>query len=236
MTKVHASHALPSEVWCSIISFSECPLVGRVICAGKWCYGQLPEHVSHLSLKPMAQMPSDPDDYKYDASLMIVEAKIPRVEPRSYLHRFHQLRILEVDLWDEKSYDGQDTMYYLATGGALGSLLETGLFHELHTLSISTGVYHTGCLVKPRGKFNKKMYSDVIEDPNKAFHFYGWVQQLALTIVRAFFSGKAPKLFQISILDNFGVGYFCPNHEFWRRSDELQTQYIRNQLAHISSS
>jgi len=66
-----------------------------------------------------------------------------------------------------------------------------------------------------------------MEDPTQAFVFFRWVHTLALYIVRA---ASATKLQHISIEDNFGCAYFGPLQQQWRKSNQPQTQVIREQL------
>ena len=224
---------ITDEAWLFITSFLKCPSVAKLICASTWWYQHAPEHVRHLSLRPIEC--DDRDNHSYDPSRMMVQ---DHFLPRAYLRRFSRLSILEIEIWDEDaSYAGPRlTMYYLTVAGALGSLLETGAFPELNSLLITTGGYHTGELVHARDiKRDKAGRSPrPMENPKSEFWFYTWVHQLAISIVGAVRSGAAPNLRNVCINDNFGCAYFGPRPCEWRRPADPQTKSIRSELSQIT--
>eukprot|EP00930_Biecheleria_cincta_P015034 TRINITY_DN12678_c0_g1_i2.p2 TRINITY_DN12678_c0_g1~~TRINITY_DN12678_c0_g1_i2.p2 ORF type:complete len:145 (+),score=24.70 TRINITY_DN12678_c0_g1_i2:354-788(+) len=135
---------------------------------------------------------------------------------------------------DESAADGpRSTMYYTVVAGALGSLLETSTFPTLQKLWINGGVSHFGEWV-PELRAGTDMRD--MENVEHAFWYFTWVQQLAMSIIRAVRTGSAPLLRDIVIYDNAGCAFFCTNPERMRCAADPQTPQIREQLMRIATS
>jgi hypothetical protein len=229
------------ETWFTIIAFLWGSSVGSVICAGTWWAANMPEYVTQLSLLPqyVRFFGGVPSTVRSPDFRMLVQANFV---PRAYLRRFCRLRVLRVHLWEGPTMYSirptrlyvmnfaQHIKYYVTVAGALGSLLETGSFPELCTLRIATVGYHSGALVDA----DDRSYGEMMEDPSKPFVFYTWINQLALSIVRAVHGSGAPNLRHICLNDDFECAYFEARRDKWRRSDDTLTHDIRNQLTEIS--